>query len=171
MKYIISVLVFLLALTFPCISIAGDSGLYFDKSRNGEGLDLHRDGERVVAFLYTYGGEDAEIGVPIPPYVSPQFPLEFPLNGQRWFLMSGDPLIDDLYVEGLFYQTGGINFPVRLHPLAIGTAEVVGTYVLERYKDGWQLIVTRTEDSQLAEYDPLFSVPFLFGSRLFISGD
>lgn len=152
-------------------AIAQDSGLYYNPARSGEGLSLHRSGDRVVGFIFTYGGVESETPASIPPWVSPQVPLEEPLNGQRWFLISGDTLIDDTYAEGILYSTGGINYPVKLHPNDIGAAVPVGEYVLSRYEDGWELLVAPLEGGPLLEDDPLFTVHFLFGELLFRSGD
>lgn len=161
----------LLLVVLASSAIAQDSGLYYDSSRSGEGLSLHRSGDRVVGFLFTYGGAEAETPAPVPPWISPQAPLEEPLNGQRWFLISGDILIDDTYAEGILYSTGGVNYPVKLQPNDIGSTVPVGEYVLSRYEEGWELLVMPLEDGPLLENDPLFTVHFLFGEQLFRSGD
>jgi hypothetical protein len=159
----------LLTLLMVAGSVMADSGLYYDPGRNGEGLSLHTNGDTVVGFLFTYGGEDSEVSMPIPPYVSPQFPLEEPLNGQRWFLLSPGTLVGDC-ADGELYIGGGVNYPVPLVPNGIGDVRLVALYTLCKLGDGWQLLVERTEDSPLAEDDPLFLVNFDFDVLLF-SGD
>jgi hypothetical protein len=160
----------LLALVLAGTVHATDSGIYFDLERGGEGISLHRDGDRVVAYLFTYGQAEQEVPVNLPPWVSPQVPLEDPLNGQRWFLMS-DRLVDDSTMSGIVYQSGGINYPEKLHPNDIAAAVAVGNYELTRAGEGWELVIVPTSGSPLADDDPLFTVPFGFGTRLFISGD
>jgi hypothetical protein len=160
----------LFLLAFSLTASATDSGIYFDLERGGEGISLHRDGDRVVVYLFTYGGVDQEVPVNMPPWTSPQVPLENPLNGQRWFLMS-DRLVDDSTMQGIVYQSGGINYPEKLHPNDIAAAVVVGNYELTRAGEGWELVIVPTADSPLADDDPLFTVPFVFATRLFISGD
>jgi hypothetical protein len=167
MKLIIT---FLLAVVLAGTVHATDSGIYFDLERGGEGISLHRDGDRVVVYLFTYGQAEQEVPVNLPPWVSPQVPLENPLNGQRWFLMS-DLLVDDTTMTGIVYQSGGINYPVKLHPNDIAAAVAVGNYELTRAGDGWQLVIVPTADSPLDDDDPLFTVSWVFGTRLFISGD
>jgi hypothetical protein len=114
-------LTFMLMLVLAGTVQAQDSGIYFDLDRGGEGISLHRDGDRVVVYLFTYGGVDQEVPVNLPPWTSPQVPLENPLNGQRWFLMS-DLLVDNTTMTGIVYQSGGINYPEKLHPNDIAAA-------------------------------------------------
>lgn len=158
-------------LCFSLSAVAADSGLYYNTSRSGEGLSLHRDGDLVAGFFFTYGGDCEEVVVPITPYVSPAVILSDPLNGQRWFMISGDLLVDDTYAVGLLYQTGGVNYPLGLSPNGVGAAVVVGEYLLERSGDGWSLTVTPTHDTQLALDDPLFTQAFNFSTTLLSSGD
>jgi hypothetical protein len=159
----------LFLLTLSLSAFAVDSGIYFDLKRGGEGISLHRDGDRVVVYLFTYGGEDQEVPVFMPPWVSPQVPLENPLNGQRWFLMSD--VIDGDTLAGIVYQSGGINYPVKLHPNDIAAAVAVGNYELTRAGEGWDLVIVPSANSPLAADDPLFTVDFKFSTRLFVAGD
>jgi len=161
--------IFLLSLLIAGSALAGDSGLYFNKARNGEGISLYRNGDTVVFFLFTYGGLDQEIGVPIYPWVSPTPGITDPqVNGQRWFLSGGVPLVDDSYAEGILYQTAGINYPTRLAPNGVGGTLPVANFLLERSGDGWDLLVVPLkEDNPLEEDDVLFTVPWSFETLLF----
>ena len=170
MKYFLIGLLLLASGLAYARDTSSDSGLYFNPDRDGEGLALHRSGKTVAAFVFTYGGAEAEVPQPIGPFFSPQIPLDEPLNGQRWFMISGDPLIGDV-ATGILYITGGVNYPDVLQPLSIGTAEAVGNYELSRNGDGWDLIVVRSSGSRLAADDPLYTVDFSFDTLLFESGD
>lgn len=148
---------------------AQDSGIFVNLERTGEGISLHRDGDRVVAYLFTYGQEEMEVPFFLPPWNSPQEPLESPLNGQRWFLMSD--VIEGDTLAGIIYQSGGINYPVKLHPNDVAYAVAVGHYELTRADGGWDLVIVPTDDSPLSDDDPLFTVDFKFRTAIFISGD
>jgi len=165
-----TIFTFLIAFVLAGTVHATDSGIYFDLDRGGEGISLHRDGDRVVVYLFTYGQADQEVPVNMPPWTSPQEPLENPLNGQRWFLMS-DLLVDNTTMTGIVYQSGGINYPEKLHPNDIAAAVVVGNYELTRAGQGWELVIVPSPDSPLPDDDPLFTVDFRFSTRLFVAGD
>lgn len=164
-------LTLLLTLLISGAVMAGDSGLYYDPDYDGEGISLQRNDNTIVVFLYTYGGEDAEIPVEVPPFLSPQYPLEEPLNGQRWFLTSNCELQNEETCTGVMYGTGGINYPVPLEPNGIGAPVVVGEFELLRVGEGWYLVVDRVEESPLAEDDPLFERLYTFTVPLFYSED
>lgn len=161
----------LLLLALAGAAFAQDSGLYYNPARDGEGLSLQRSGDTVVAFLFTYGGEESETPAPIAPWLSPQVPLEDPLNGQRWFFTGAGTLVDNSYAEGILYSTGGVNYPVPLQPNPVAKPVAVGEYVLSRYENGWELLVSPLKNGPLLEDDPLFTVHFVFGVRLLKAGD
>lgn len=162
-------LILLLTAVFAIGTAQADSGLYYSQRDNGQGLSLARNGDTVVAFFFTYGGEEEEVLVMIPPFVSPSIILEEPLNGMRWFFISGDTLVDDV-AEGPLYAGSGINFPQRLPPNGAGDVVAIGDYVLERCGDGWCLTVTHFEDSQLEPEDPVFG-KHVFDTFLFPASD
>lgn len=55
MKYL-----FALILLLPLIATA-QTGIYYDETRDGEGITAYDDGERLVFYFYTYGGEDCDL--------------------------------------------------------------------------------------------------------------
>lgn len=163
-----------LVLSLFCgVALAGDSGVYSNPDRDGEGLSLHVSGTTVVGFLFTYGQLEEELALSLPPIVSPQLQLilDPPLNGQRWFLISGDELIDNQYVTGKLYQGGGLNYPVKLHPHGVGAVVPVGNYLLERSGDGWSLTVENIKGGPLGDMDPLFMVIFDFDLKILDASD
>ena len=152
--------------TAPAQALAGDSGLWFDPTRDGEGLNLNIHDGRVVAFLYTYGEYDCN---PVldngSPSVGPVAPVvkgnDCDIFGQRWFFISGDKLTDD-EASGFLYLTEGVNFPAGIqdpeNPFnqIVGEAFPVGIYILRKSAfGGWDLLVLPFGDI-LDEDDDLF---------------
>jgi hypothetical protein len=161
MKYLITILLLIFSLT----AWAGDSGLYHNPDRNGEGILLQRNGDTVVTFLFTYGAEIC--GLPIPPIPSPEPPVlpdDCQPIGQRWFLGVND--IVGNVVSGILFATNGApgSDPV------VGEEIAVGTYTMVRDGAGWLLAVNRF-GPELDIDDPLFAEIFDFSALLFSATD
>jgi hypothetical protein len=164
MKYLLSLI--LLALSFQ--ALAGDSGLYFDQSRDGEGIVLMRDKTRYVFYFFTYGADGCTDEVD----VGPKYPYSCDLDGQRWFLSGGDEINEKTQqLEGFLYITRGLDYPNGIQDpedpfsVQVGEAETVGFYILKRSGDGWRLFVARFGD-ELAPDDYIYSRVFNFEQRL-----
>ncbi len=171
---------FLLVLLTLCLAIltvpatlayAGDSGLYYDESRNGEGITLLRDGDTIVLYFFTYGSEVC--GEPV---VSPSLPGENCIaDGQRWFFAVDNYNEIQQSLTGSLFITVGREYPNGIfgdNPLVstVGESEIVGRYTLIQGGDGWQMFVTRF-GTALDEDDFLFSRVFSFTSLLFEAVD
>lgn len=168
MKKLLFIL-FTLCLTAFCLTpvvIAGDSGLYYDQSRNGEGITLLRNGDTVVFYFFTYGAKTC--GEPV---VSPSLPGEDCIaDGQRWFFAADTFNEFQQSVTGSLFITAGVEYPEgltgeNLLMSTVGEAEIVGRYMLVRGGDGWHLFVTRFGPA-LDEEDFLFSRVFNFTTLL-----
>ena len=162
---------YLLLLLVSFSLFAGDSGSYFDTDRSGEGLILQRDGDTMLFFFFTYGGE-SECGEPT---VSPSLPLfSCMLNGQRWFFGSGtyNELAQSL--TGSLYITEGIDYPDTVFKVDgggdVGDATVIGRYTLVREGKGWLMFVTRFGNTLGAD-DPLFAEVYNFVTPMFKATD
>jgi len=157
-------LIYILLLAFSFPAFAGDSGDYFDLDKNGEGLNLGRNGDTIFFKYYTYGG-DSECGEPV---VSPSIPT-CELNGQRWFF--GVDTYNEISesLTGNFYITEGVDFPFGADG-NVGDATIVGRYTLVRDLEGWALFVTRF-GTTLSQDDPLFDDVIGFPIKLFESTD
>lgn len=159
----------LLILIPPVLAFAGDSGLYFDQNRNGDGISIQRSGDTVVMHLYTYGA--VVCGLPIPPVPSPEPPVlpdDCQPIGQRWFVGTGE-IANETAVTGLLYATHGLNYPDGIGD-AIGEEFTVGVFTLVREDAGWLLAVERF-GPELGPDDYLFSAVFDFTSPLFYATD
>jgi len=156
----------LILLLLSSTLMAGESGLYFDPERNGEGISVHRSGDTVVTFLFTYGALFCD-GV-IEPTVSPSLtPEDCDLSGQRYFFATDDIDEFDTAVSGALFITSGRNYPDGIID-EVGEAQAVGVYTLVRKGDGFLMAVDRF-GSVLTEDDPLFERIFDFSTRLFIA--
>lgn len=149
------------------------SGLYYDADRDGEGLMLMRDGERVVGYFYTYGGLWCG-EVVRPPVVSPAPPVEpipeCDLNAQRWFFFA-DPFVEKVGAAGILYASEGVNYPDgefdETNPFGVIVGKVfpVGTYFLRPWEDGYQMVVVPPDGTK--PDDPLYQRVFNFTTLLF----
>jgi len=148
---------------------AGDSGLYKNPDRYGEGIALDRSGDTVVTYFFTYGADIC--GQPIPPSPSPAPPVppdDCVPDGQRWFL-GADPIVNNTVVTGLLYMTAGVYYPDGLSGV-VGDDFAVGVYTLVREGEGWLLAVDRF-GPELEADDYLFSTVFDFTTPLFYATD
>ncbi len=174
MKYFLLVLLTLclaVLATVATLAHAGDSGLYYDQTRDGEGIVLLCDSDVCVLYLFTYGAETC--GEPV---VSPSLPGDNCIaDGQRWFFAV------DVFNEikqsmtGSLFITVGREYPDGVfgdNPFVstVGESKIVGRYTLIRGGDGWQLFVTRF-GNVLNEDDFLFTRVFSFTSLLFEAVD
>jgi len=165
----------LLAICLFTPVFAGDSGLYYDQSRDGEGISLHRDADRVVFYFFTYGAEDVEIA-------DDGDVIFGEGNGQRWFFGSDEFDENSMESTGFLYITEGLEYPVGVPSdtdegdvdeediVTVGEAEAVGIYSLERLDEGYRMVVEHFGDI-LEEDDFLFEHVFNFTSRLFTAND
>lgn len=151
-------------MAFSLAAWAGDSGLYFNPDRNGEGISLQRNGDTVVTYFYTYGAETCPD--PDLPTVSP-VPDEIVCghDGQRWFL-AVDDIVGNV-VSGLLYITEGQNYPGSG---TVGDETPVGTYTLVRDGDGWAMAVNRFGPALDAD-DYIFATIFEFTTKLLSATD
>jgi len=160
-KYLIAGLLWLMALN----AVAGDSGLYTDETRYGEGITLIRSQDIVQFFLFTYEPNAECWNFENIPEVTDWD--EHNCHEQRWFLTGGDELIGDT-VNGFLYQTVGIDYPDGgIDPddpfvSVVGDDFVVGLYVLKRQGTGWRMVVFPV-GNVLSIDDPLYNTTFSFG--------
>jgi hypothetical protein len=174
LKYVLGLILLVSSLT----AFAQGSGLYKDPDRYGEGISLTLNGNKVQFFFYTYDGnpgcfdEDDVFTVTIPE--------DFLVTNEnchenRWFLSGGDTLDESGVATGWFYTAFGLNYPEGLDDndnpfqMNVGETQIVGVYVIERYDDGWRLVVTRWGDV-LHEDDPLFERVYYFRGLIFAPG-
>ena len=168
MKYL---LILLLALSMPLM--AQDSGLYYNVERDGEGINLIRNGDTVVFYLYTYENETGCWNIEIP---ETGLVNESNCGEQRWFLSGGDKIIDDSVIEGWLYMGIGTGYPKCIPDandpfLSIcGEAHIVGRYIMSRYNDGWRMIVLHFGEI-LGKEDHLYSTVFEFTTQLLVATD
>lgn len=155
---------FLMLLLFTSTLLAGDSGLYFDPDRNGEGISIHRTNGVLTMFFYTYGALFCD-GV-IEPVVSPSLPGDdCDFRGQRWFY-SSDPINEeDTIVSGTFYITSGFNYPEGLNS-EVSILDEVGTYILVRSGSGFLMAVDREDTTVLVVDDPIYNGFYNFSTLL-----
>ena len=165
-KWLLTLVLMLVAGT----SVAGDSGLYYDEQRNGEGILVMVDGTKYVTYFFTYGGLECEFDkAPEPKGIEED---DCDLNGQRWFFGSDDfdPLLGQ--VGGTLYMAHGILYPIGepvdnepfIHN--VGKAVAVGKYVLRPNGDGFLMDVAPTGEV-LDEMDPLYEEIYIFRKVLF----
>ena len=162
----------LLTLCLVTIASAGDSGLYYDQSRNGEGISILRNGDTVALYFYTYGAEHCDAA---DPQVSPSLGEICTFSGQRWFFAVDTYSEFQQSLTGSLFITRGLEYPDGLsgeNPFVstVGEAEIVGRYTLVRGGDGWQMFVTRF-GTALDEDDFLFSRVFNFTTLLLEATD
>ena len=104
-----SALVTLLALCFTFPVLAGDTGIYFDPNRDGEGIVLNRAGERVQFYFFTYEDADDCWNITIP---ESGLVTSDNCHETRWFLNSPATLSPDgLEASGYLYGVVGLNYP------------------------------------------------------------
>ena len=159
-----------LALMMLCgVVSAGDSGIFYDYELNGEGVLLMRDGDRIVIYMFTYGGLQC-------PDVQPdENTIDLPecdLNGQRWFFGTGDYEADKSEVSGVLGVAEGLDYPFGVRDkddpfrMNVGEPEEVGKFILRRSEKGWRMFVEQTTRA-LSVNDPLFDRVFEFQTKLF----
>jgi hypothetical protein len=170
MKY----LALLLAL-FMSTAMAGDSGLYKDETRSGEGITMTRNGNTIQIFFFTYEPNDGcwnfyDEG--LPDVVDWD---DYDCHEQRWFLTGGNLLIGDT-VTGYMYMTVGIDYPdgyvSPTDPFVsvVGEDFVVGLYVLKRQGDGWRMVVLPIGDD-LSSDDPLYNTTYDFSKVILLTDE
>lgn len=168
MKYILAALLALM--TLPAFAM--DSGLYFNPERDGEGINLIRNGDKVVFYFYTYQPHERCWNVEVP---EGSLVTDDNCNEQRWFLSAGDKLQEDT-IEGWLYIGLGTGYPKCLpNPedpfLSVcGDAHIIGRYIMARNQNGWRMIVVRVGEI-LDKEDPLFNQVFDFTTPLFMATD
>jgi hypothetical protein len=149
-----------------------DSGLFYNPERDGEGINLIRNGDHVVFYFYTYEPHETCWNIEIP---EGGLVTEANCNEQRWFLSGGDK-IDDGIIEGWLYTGLGTGYPKCLpNPedpflTVCGEAHIVGRYIMARNLTGWRMVVVRVGDI-LDKEDPLFNQVFDFNTPLFMATD
>lgn len=173
MKYVILLITLLLSFNLT----AQDSGLFYDTSRDGEGIVLTRDGQWVNFFLFTYGAYGCD-GKQLPS-VSPVISLDEQMceyNGQRWFFATDKYDKDSEEVEGFLYITQGVNYPAGVPDGAdpfvniVGDPIAIGIYILKRHDKGWRLLVVPFGQF-LEPDDELFAPIFNFTTPLMWAND
>jgi len=142
---------------------AGDSGLYYDKDRDGDGIILTRNGNLVQFYLYTYDPYQGCWGINIP---DGGLVTNGNCHENRWFLSSGDTLDEEKQeVSGFLYTAVGLNYPKGMPDpndpfrVVVGEGHIVGLYILKREEDGWRLAVVRFGEI-LDKGDPMFGNVF-----------
>ncbi|GAF68384.1 unnamed protein product, partial [marine sediment metagenome] len=94
---------------------------------------------------------------------------------QRWFMIAGDKIIEDKALSGILYMGVGLDYP-KCIPTAsafekeCGEAIAVGQYLMERYNNGWRMVIKRL-GVVLAKDDPLFNRVWEFTTMLFKAND
>ena len=162
MKYLLITLLLLCGNLF-----AQDSGTYFNPERDGEGIQLTRNGDMVQIFFYTYEYHQGcwNLNQPDSGLVN-----EDNCHEQRYFMSGGDNIANDR-VEGWLYATVGLDYHIGivdpLNPFRsrVGEAHIVGLYILERKDAGWRMVVVQFGDL-LSENDPLYTEVFEFSQVL-----
>ena len=166
------VLVFLLTIMSASPVLAGDSGLYYNAERDGEGILLLRNKDTVVNYFFTYEPHQGCWGITLPKGSRTTYDN---CHEQRWFF-SADEINDKGLVKGFLYAATGLDYPYGVpdpvNPFAaiIGEAQLVGLYVLQRSDTGWRMVVARVGEF-LDEEDPLFDTVFDFQTPLFEATD
>lgn len=159
------------------VASAGDSGLYYDELRNGEGILMVRNADTFVVYFFTYGAKEC---YEVEYEDSDKDEWECDYNGQRWFYAvvepeeEDEPSIDAVgdEISGTMFATSGLNYPEgEPHDLIpfvhnVGKNIAVGKFAMRRNLDGWLMDVAPTGD-YLDEDDPLFTRIFKFEKRLF----
>lgn len=171
MKYLVALI--LMFVTASAFSEGPDSGLYFNPERDGEGINLIRNGDVIVFYFFTYepASECWNISIPDGGLVT-----EENCHEQRWFLSSGDIIEDDKVVEGWLYTAVGLGYPKCLvtpdNPFdsICGEAHIVGRYIMSRFNDGWRMIVIPFTEI-LDKEDALFGRVFEFTEKLLPASD
>ena len=152
-------------------SVAGDSGLYYDEQRNGEGILVLVDGTKYVTYFFTYGGLECyeDDNGPKTQGISGD---DCDLNGQRWFYGSDD--FDFLLgqVAGTLYMAHGILYPIG-EPVDnvpfvhnVGKSVAVGSYILRPNGEGFLMDVAPSGEV-LDKFDPLYENIYIFRKVLF----
>lgn len=148
---------------------AGDSGIYFDSDRDGEGIVMTRNKNLIQIYVYTYDPWQGCPGITVP---KGGLVTENTCYENRWFLTGGDTIdADDMIVTGYMYMGLGLSYPKGIvdpkdpFKSIVGEAHIVGLYVMQRFGEGWRLAVVRF-GTLLPKNDPLFSQIFEFTDRL-----
>jgi hypothetical protein len=178
MKY----LAYILCL-FVTTAWAGDSGLYKDETRSGEGITMTRNGDIVQIFFFTYEPGDGCWGFDKESKSYGSFTApdvadwdEHNCHEQRWFLSGGDVIVGDNTVSGFLYMTVGIDYPdgtpSDIDPFVsiVGLDFVVGLYQLKRQGDGWRFVVFPVGDD-LSPEDPLYNTTYDFSKVILLTDE
>ena len=148
------ILLFILLTCFSVTAFA-QAGIFYDKSRNGEGALVFQNVFATATYIFTYGGHrcDYKDGKVIE--------NECDFGAQRWFFGS-DKSIDDT-VRGVLYQAEGILYPHGIQdpvdPFVqnVGQPVAVGEYRMFPALDGWVIEVVHVKGSPLDIEDPIFT--------------
>ena len=181
----------LTALFFSASTYAGDSGSYYDPDRDGEGLQLSRNGDIIQFFFYSYKPHyDYSDSLDDYGKYGGCYGIELPKGGlateencskNRWFYSAGDVIAKDgQQVEGWLYMGLGLDYPKGIPDVAdpfkvrVGEGVLVGRYILQRTIGingaGWALVVIRFAEV-LPKDDPVFNMVFSFNTLLFEAKD
>jgi hypothetical protein len=105
--FIISIIISITAL-FASTAQAAESGIFYDPTRDGEGVTVFIDESQFVGFFYTYRDEDHGT----PPSVSPAPPFvpTCCFNEPNWFVLQADNF-DGEVGSGVVYMGEAIEYP------------------------------------------------------------
>ena len=162
------------------VSVAQDSGLYYDELRDGEGILLLRSMDTFVMYFFTYGAHECD-EINDLASLNGSNGSDCDYNGQRWFYAVVAPEEDDEEPStdsehefgGTMYMTRGINYPDgEPHDLIpfvhnVGKNIAIGKFILRRNLGGWLMDVAPTGNA-LDEDDFIFERIFKFEKRLFV---
>ena len=173
----------ILLILLPLTVFSSDSGLYFNPERDGEGIQVSRNGDTIQIFFYTYEPNDECWNITIP---EGGLVTDDNCHEQRYFFTAGNTLFDNSVATGYLYTTAGLDYPEGLTNLGnpfvaqVGEAIVVAQYSLQRVlwidpktqelRNGFRMVFVRFGDV-LDEDDPLFTQVYDFPTQLFAATD
>lgn len=172
MKYLLTILLTL----FTLPAMAGDSGMYMDLARPGEGMLLQRNESNVVFFLFTFGAEGC-YGYEFPsvgPFLDPEYDCY--RQGGRWFYANDLHFRDDTQLSGFLYMAYGTNWPNGIQDLqnpfidTVSESFAVAVYTMIRSDQGWRISI-QPFGNLLAPDDPIFSRVWDYTTQLFDASD
>jgi hypothetical protein len=152
---------------------AGDSGVYYTPEVDGQGLNFTRFNNLTQFFFYTYEPHSTCWNLNIPEL---GLVTHDNCHEQRYFMSSGDVMIDEDTIEGWLYITVGLDFPFGVtdptDPFihTVGAPLAVGQYRMERFGDGWRLSIVRWGEV-LEPDDPIFTGTIDFTTRILAATD
>lgn len=173
MKRIFYAFALLAMLVFTSPVIAGDSGIYFNFDRSGEGITLVRHDDTLQFSFFSFKPWQGCPGIDIPYYT---LLTEENCHFSRWFISGADPIIGDNAVTGDLFIGLGFDYPDGIpdygNPFGVlvGDGFKVGTYTLQRFQGGWRLAVTRY-GAILDVDDPLYTTIYEFTTFLYPGDD